>query len=202
MRKGFTLIELLVVIAIIAILAAILFPVFAKAREKAKQTQCLSNVKQVMLGSLMYAQDYEDHLPSRMGEGPFVWPMDLVIPYVKNSEIFTCPKTAGGWGADVHCRYLPCWNTWGTGYHGTISAFSKPAESAYLNEAKDCVYAHHWQTTMPFSRNCDDASDTGDENSVPHNGGSNFGFVDGHAKWVHVSKFRNFNDWMNLNWAP
>ena len=63
MRKGFTLIELLVVIAIIAILAAILFPVFARAREKARQTQCLSNVKQTMLAVNMYAQDYDETLP-------------------------------------------------------------------------------------------------------------------------------------------
>ncbi|NLO06246.1 MAG: prepilin-type N-terminal cleavage/methylation domain-containing protein, partial [candidate division WS1 bacterium] len=60
MRRGFTLIELLVVIAIIAILAAILFPVFARAREKARQTQCLSNVKQTMLAVNMYAQDYDE----------------------------------------------------------------------------------------------------------------------------------------------
>ncbi|MGE5532204.1 MAG: prepilin-type N-terminal cleavage/methylation domain-containing protein, partial [Bacteroidota bacterium] len=58
MRRGFTLIELLVVIAIIAILAAILFPVFAKAREKARQSSCLSNIKQISLGMLQYAQDY------------------------------------------------------------------------------------------------------------------------------------------------
>ncbi len=62
-RKGFTLIELLVVIAIIAILAAILFPVFARAREKARQTSCLSNLKQLSLGVLMYAQDYDERLP-------------------------------------------------------------------------------------------------------------------------------------------
>ncbi|NLO04745.1 MAG: prepilin-type N-terminal cleavage/methylation domain-containing protein, partial [candidate division WS1 bacterium] len=64
-RKGFTLIELLVVIAIIAILAAILFPVFARAREKARQTSCLSNLKQISLAVIMYTQDYDDRMPGR-----------------------------------------------------------------------------------------------------------------------------------------
>ena len=66
MKKAFTLIELLVVIAIIAILAAILFPVFAQAREKARQTSCLSNLKQIGLGLMMYTQDYDETYPMNL----------------------------------------------------------------------------------------------------------------------------------------
>jgi prepilin-type N-terminal cleavage/methylation domain-containing protein/prepilin-type processing-associated H-X9-DG protein len=101
-RQGFTLIELLVVIAIIAILAAILFPVFAQAREKARATSCLSNFKQVALGHLMYVQDYDEKFaPFMWGPGDggfsynwetcFTWPQ-MVFPYVKNWGIFRCPS--------------------------------------------------------------------------------------------------------------
>jgi prepilin-type N-terminal cleavage/methylation domain-containing protein/prepilin-type processing-associated H-X9-DG protein len=94
-RKGFTLIELLVVIAIIAILAAILFPVFAKAREKAREAACLSNMKQLGLALLMYAQDYDEWFPvpdsSYAGAGHLSWALKLQ-PYVKNIRIFACPS--------------------------------------------------------------------------------------------------------------
>jgi prepilin-type N-terminal cleavage/methylation domain-containing protein/prepilin-type processing-associated H-X9-DG protein len=93
--KGFTLIELLVVIAIIAILAAILFPVFAQAREKARQTACLSNTKQLALGVFMYAQDYDETLPvagyNQQCRGRWQW---QIYPYVKNEQMFTCPNIA------------------------------------------------------------------------------------------------------------
>jgi len=95
--KGFTLIELLVVIAIIAILAAILFPVFAQAREKARETTCLSNKKQVVLALLQYVQDYDEQLPFNSNAGglrnnttSYVW-QDMVFPYVKSEAAFDCP---------------------------------------------------------------------------------------------------------------
>ncbi len=95
-HKGFTLIELLVVIAIIAILAAILFPVFAQAREKARQTSCLSNMKQLGLSLTIYAQDYDGTLPMTSWEvgalkSKIHWSY-LVQPYVKNLQIFVCPS--------------------------------------------------------------------------------------------------------------
>lgn len=90
-RTGFTLIELLVVIAIIAILAAILFPVFSRAREKARQASCTSNLKQIAMAHLMYAQDYDEMLPSHGDDTVGPWPM-MVLPYVKNDQIFHCPS--------------------------------------------------------------------------------------------------------------
>ena len=91
-RKAFTLIELLVVIAIIAILAAILFPVFAQAREKARQSACMSNEKQLALSCIQYAQDYDETFPTGVQQDWWMdtWPL-MVQPYVKSVDVFRCP---------------------------------------------------------------------------------------------------------------
>jgi prepilin-type N-terminal cleavage/methylation domain-containing protein/prepilin-type processing-associated H-X9-DG protein len=107
MRKGFTLIELLVVIAIIAILAAILFPVFSRAKEKARQGSCASNLKQLSLAFLMYASDYDEKFPGQtlahFPGGPTAYPQDaccverniswqVTQPYIKNRDVLKCPS--------------------------------------------------------------------------------------------------------------
>lgn len=97
-KRGFTLIELLVVIAIIAILAAILFPVFARARENARRSSCSSNLRQIGLGMLQYIGDYDETMPfsfygtfGNTDATNYKW-MDAVFPYVKNEQLFTCPS--------------------------------------------------------------------------------------------------------------
>jgi len=118
-RRGFTLIELLVVIAIIAILAAILFPVFARAKESAKRAACLSNMRQIGLGFILYLGDQDDHCPDRRdlktslpgGYRPWSsWPpsdprtgwADVVLaPYLQSDDIWNCPSVLGGALADL-----------------------------------------------------------------------------------------------------
>lgn len=93
-RKGFTLIELLVVIAIIAILAAILFPVFARARENARRSSCQSNLKQIGIGVMQYTQDYDEKYPFyAVGSGaPAQYYAQTLQPYVRSTQIFACPS--------------------------------------------------------------------------------------------------------------
>jgi len=137
-RRAFTLIELLVVIAIIAILAAILFPVFAQAREKARATSCLSNMKQLGTAFAMYLQDYDEVVLPRYQACPSTGPVDktqklwtdTLQPYIKNKQIFICPSTNG---TAFYCDQWTQWdatieptNTRGylsIGYNQTISGW-------------------------------------------------------------------------------
>jgi prepilin-type N-terminal cleavage/methylation domain-containing protein/prepilin-type processing-associated H-X9-DG protein len=129
--KGFTLIELLVVIAIIAILAAILFPVFAQAREKARQASCVSNEKQLSLAVIQYAQDYDERYPIGMTSGGDWQPITnywvgKIQPYVKNYQVFGCPSDPDG-GKQAHkiaqscCSWMDTWAGFGLTYAANAS---------------------------------------------------------------------------------
>jgi len=138
-ESGFTLIELLVVIAIIAILAAILFPVFAQAREKARQASCMSNVKQNGLGLLMYTQDYDGMMClNETVDGAGIWHgwMDLTKPYTKNKDIWWCPDMAkpstssawqGWFGGDEE------YADWAS--HYGVNAWEPPGTSTIMRQA-------------------------------------------------------------------
>jgi len=176
-RRGFTLIELLVVIAIIAILAAILFPVFAKAREKARQSSCLSNVKQIMLAVLQYAQDYDETLPpgALATPGPSDaddW-YDLLTPYMKSTQILVCPSVRAtpsyGWNYQEFGYY---YGSFGTGWATQLGQITSPATTILIGDNSDGVDRNRYLYRRDPAR-------------LPtrHNDGGNMGLCDGHAKW-------------------
>jgi prepilin-type N-terminal cleavage/methylation domain-containing protein/prepilin-type processing-associated H-X9-DG protein len=197
MRRGFTLIELLVVIAIIAILAAILFPVFAKAREKARQSSCLSNVKQIVIAALSYCQDYDEMFvpggysyppngqrPETPGGGD--WDC-LLYPYTKNAQIFQCPSNrpaylSYGWNY-VNFGYNNA-NPTSYGWCSSLGACEAPAETILIGDNEDPDARGSSNVVWLYSTIAVNATYnyTG-LLSARHNDGANYGFVDGHAKW-------------------
>jgi prepilin-type N-terminal cleavage/methylation domain-containing protein/prepilin-type processing-associated H-X9-DG protein len=205
-RRGFTLIELLVVIAIIAILAAILFPVFAKAREKARQTSCASNLKQLALACRMYASDFDERNvpvarwnPSFAGNG--YWWMVLVEPYLKNLQILNCPSYrceagfcgAPNWTCDQppRARYMGGYGmNWGHSActYGGVAYPADPGPGDQKDSAVDqpaatvqladsfCIVARH-------SASNEWPGTTSCRGVPSHNGGVNLSYCDGHVKW-------------------
>ena len=205
MKKGFTLIELLVVIAIIAILAAILFPVFARAREKARQTACLNNVKEIGLALLMYLQDYDEQAMSHY-YGGLLWPQ-MLHPYIMNTQIYTCPSRAetgfnGGYDSTVGYAYNYMCSNWY--YPHKLGMVGHPAETCVL---VDGGYSYLWYTG--YYRNAIPGSTAYGINGSAtlkgqHNDGNNMCFYDGHAKWLSLSyihgqigRYDYLNNWNN-----
>ncbi len=185
-RRGFTLIELLVVIAIIAILAAILFPVFARAREKARQSSCLSNVKQLMTGIMMYAQDYDEMLcpGSRWynGAGQTVWWVDGIQPYVKNASILRCPseqKEDYGYGWNYQeFGHQEAGYPYAAGWCTTLAEIDYPATTILIGDRMDSTnpsyQSKRWRLIYRWWP---------PNLAERHNNGGNYGLADGHAKW-------------------
>ncbi len=213
-RRGFTLIELLVVIAIIAILAAILFPVFARAREKARQTACLSNCKQIALAWVMYMGDYDEGTPHGCGprEGCQAacpndhWPCFVCAlhPYINNWQIWQCPTHSAGVPATP-----PGWNAWalaqgwpnpiacsygqnaGLGYVGAgwatwvNKATQDPSKLVAVGECEIYVTTNGGYIWGGGGLFCQPPEVCYARAAAGfHNGGLNIAFADGHAKWM------------------
>jgi prepilin-type N-terminal cleavage/methylation domain-containing protein/prepilin-type processing-associated H-X9-DG protein len=207
--SGFTLIELLVVIAIIAILAAILFPVFAQARESARKTSCLSNMKQLGTAVMMYIQDYDGAYPLAWYPTP-QYGFDVVLfPYIKNYQVYECPSNK------VTPRFWVGYQNNGLGpipgsyaMNGEIAALDDKGrrvlpssgrggltESAVQNPANTIMMTEIWDTRKAQKAGPEHEIFTTKKNDVCdripfniHQGGSNFNFCDGHAKWQRVEQ--------------
>jgi prepilin-type N-terminal cleavage/methylation domain-containing protein/prepilin-type processing-associated H-X9-DG protein len=214
MRKasGFTLIELLVVIAIIAILAAILFPVFAKARAKSWEASCLSNMKQITLGILMYNQDYDGFLPMQVYPHPEItagawrnvyWSY-AVDPYIKGGiegaaswthpkSIWRCPgmKSAEAWYGGAYSHYGINHRISRAAAIVRDSEIKYPAntmlitEGMYQSAAMALEGRHYgWYRSWGYSKGSDHMR-------YDHDGRANVGFCDGHAKTGTVGQWNN-----------
>jgi prepilin-type N-terminal cleavage/methylation domain-containing protein/prepilin-type processing-associated H-X9-DG protein len=200
--SGFTLIELLVVIAIIAILAAILFPVFAQAREKARGISCLSNCKQIGLAAQMYAQDYDETMVPFAVGAPFFSTMfsALLDPYIKNQQVWRCPsapttltvpfRSVGM--SETAARNLTLPNTTPL----PMARLDFPASLIVMADSQVQAWTSNFSAGVNGFQAC--SSLTREATNMPrlashahfirHMSGANYVFADSHAKWM---KLRN-----------
>jgi prepilin-type N-terminal cleavage/methylation domain-containing protein len=197
-KSAFTLIELLVVIAIIAILAAILFPVFARARENARRASCMSNLKQIGLGLMQYTQDYDEKLPYYNRTDPVTghggWAYNLQ-PYIKSDQIFQCPSEPNGptavgttGYADYTYNLFLGWST--AGIH-SIAALTQPSLTVAIGDYATNT-GQSWFTGV-VGANCGSGCTAGLattylEPGMRHLDGQTFAFTDGHSKWYKSVK--------------
>jgi prepilin-type N-terminal cleavage/methylation domain-containing protein/prepilin-type processing-associated H-X9-DG protein len=206
--KGFTLIELLVVIAIIAILASVLFPVFARARENARRSSCSSNLKQMGLAFAQYTQDYDEKYPLLFlcYDGPCndyeYWPT-LIQPYVKSKQLFVCPsdtapitltRPAPVGTIQVSYSTNSTYDTPGMQVPPLSNYVYGPCSLASIEEVTTTILALDATTANRFEINTVSRTDFGVDSQVAkrHLDGSNFLFCDGHVKWL---KQTNITQW-------
>jgi prepilin-type N-terminal cleavage/methylation domain-containing protein/prepilin-type processing-associated H-X9-DG protein len=210
-KQGFTLIELLVVIAIISILAAILFPVFARARENARKAACMSNLKQIGLAVMQYTQDYDETYPV----GADIW-YNVVAPYIKNTQVFVCPSAGNfgqydnGYGWNIRGTGSGSTTYNGFGYSATagwgtpgnsgplkLSAVDEPsttimvADPASNGNSVNGIYAEAYNASigwMPTLHGGQVGPFKGGTATVAPGGGGNYLFADGHVKWMAASQ--------------
>ena len=209
--QAFTLIELLVVIAIIAILAAILFPVFARARENARRASCMSNLKQIGLGVMMYVQDYDEKYPLQeyidIPPSTYTFWTTIIQPYTKSTQVEICPSgTATSMHTVLYGNYGASLNVIGTG-SVAMANITSPASTFMIFDAGQWSispaalaapsYGYYIPGTGDLlhltSAACPDVHGyTGgyydpeipDCMSGRHLGGVNMAYADGHVKWL------------------
>ena len=194
-RAGFTLIELLIVIAIIAILAGLLFPVFAEARSKARQTTCANNLHQIGLAIAMYREDWGYYVPASLG--PRVWmevargKQGLIDPYLRNEAVRQCPS-----------RRIPTARYCINGWYGTVYGHSEtsPQGQPDAKVPRPATTLIVWEHQVPFAFcNRGQRGGSADEPDPAqgishwdssHTGGFNALWCDGHVKWMQYSMLR------------
>jgi prepilin-type N-terminal cleavage/methylation domain-containing protein/prepilin-type processing-associated H-X9-DG protein len=212
---GFTLIELLVVIAIIAILASILFPVFARARENARRASCMSNLRQIGLGTMQYLQDFDERYPQNIvgrklipasytvrndtsfpsgnyrvsdgaNNGNYLTWMDCIFPYVKSVQIFVCPSSQDKTNPSYGYNFFVSnWLFLGTGVETQGIAMASIQRPAELVMMLD--YNNQFCTiTDPYDFNNFANQPSMISRVWPHLDGGNVAFADGHVKWNKI----------------
>ncbi len=215
--RGFTLIELLVVIAIIALLAAILFPVFSRARENARKSSCANNLKQIGLGITQYAQDYDETMPAvTVGTATGSRWHEQIQPYIKSRQVLVCPSntstvTITGTSPAIRNHYLGNGNNNFGAAAGTGFNFRRPMDltdqsgSAYVTTAlaeiqrpSECIAVSENQGSRNSS-NLYSISGAGGMDFTNHLSSTNFLFVDGHVKSLKpMATYRTgLNMWAN-----
>lgn len=177
-RSAFTLIEILVVVAIIGILAAILFPVFARARENARRASCMNNMKQIAIGLQLYMESYDRRFPAQEegGEGDAGWALELA-EIIKNDAVFQCPSEENSWEEGFTDYWM---NGNLLGVHE--SEIQQPANVLFAGDGdtNSVDYAlptnpvdyGEWEPDAEYTRR--------------HLEGANYTFVDGHVKWLRA----------------